>query len=148
IIEELPRVADAIRRDRGDGANPRSRGEVFLEEQARLLDRLHEPPADGTAAHLALGMQCLDAFDRAGVGREPLDDEATSDQLIRTAVTSMAVAATVADGPRSGLGFAKPATRAVRGVALLPYWVTLGLTSGGRIARLLATLGLAVGGVL
>ena len=40
----------------------------------------------------------LSAFDRAGVGREPLSEETSSDLMIRSASTAGAVSATVLDG--------------------------------------------------
>ena len=60
----------------------------------------------------------LAALDRAGIGREPLNQEGASDQMIRTATTAAAVAATVADSEQSGLTAAKPVTRALRGAAV------------------------------
>ncbi|MFI6100115.1 patatin-like protein [Lentzea sp. NPDC051213] len=144
ICEELPRLRAAIIADRGDGADGRSRGELFLEEHADLLRRL-EFPQDHT---VTLGMTALAAFDRAGIGREPLTQEAASDQMIRTAATAAAVAVTVADSERSGLAAVRPVTRVARGAALLPYWTITGLTRGGQLAQFLGLLGLAVGGAL
>ncbi|MCX2952516.1 patatin-like protein [Lentzea sp. NEAU-D7] len=144
ICEELPRLRAAIIADRGDGADKRSRGELFLEEHADLLRRL-EHPHEHT---VTLGMSALTAFDRAGIGREPLTQEAASDQMIRTAATAAAVAVTVADSERSGLAAVRPVTRVLRGAALLPYWTITGLTRGGRLAQFLGLLGLAVGGAL
>ncbi|WP_394617590.1 patatin-like protein [Lentzea sp. JNUCC 0626] len=144
ICEELPRLRAAIIADRGDGADKRSRGELFLEEHADLLQRL-EYPEQHT---VTLGMSALNAFDRAGIGREPLTQEAASDQMIRTAATAAAVAVTVADSERSGLAAVRPVTRVVRGAALLPYWTITGLTRGGNLAQFLGLLGLAVGGAL
>ncbi|WP_199444155.1 patatin-like protein [Umezawaea beigongshangensis] len=149
-VEELPRLRQAILADRVDGADPRSRGELFLQEHERLLHRLESPPdfaREGRAA-AALGMDALRAFDRAGIGREPLGQEAGSDQLIRTAATAAAVAVTVADSSRSGLAPLKPITRGVRGATLLPYWVITGLTRGGKLAQFLGLGGLAAGGAL
>ncbi|MEU3643011.1 patatin-like protein [Lentzea sp. NPDC034063] len=144
ICEELPRLRAAIIADRGDGADKRSRGELFLEEHADLLRRL-EYPHEHT---VTLGMSALNAFDRAGIGREPLTQEAASDQMIRTAANAAAVAVTVADSERSGLAAVRPVTRVVRGAALLPYWTITGLTRGGNLAQFLGLLGLAVGGAL
>ncbi|RAS59956.1 patatin-related protein [Lentzea atacamensis] len=144
ICEELPRLRAAIIADRGDGADKRSRGELFLEEHADLLRRL-EYPQEHT---VTLGMAALDAFDRAGIGREPLTQEAASDQMIRTAATAAAVAVTVADSERAGLAAVRPVTRTIRGAALLPYWTITGLTRGGKLAQFLGLLGLAVGGAL
>ncbi|ANZ39274.1 patatin [Lentzea guizhouensis] len=144
ICEELPRLRAAIIADRGDGADQRSRGELFLEEHADLLRRL-EFPQEHT---VTLGMAALTAFDRAGIGREPLTQEAASDQMIRTAATAAAVAVTVADSERAGLKAVRPVTRVMRGAALLPYWTITGLTRGGNLAQFLGLLGLAVGGAL
>lgn len=146
VPAELPVLAAAVRADRVDGANPRSRGEVFLEEHRDLLTRLD---ATATAAPArADRTRALAAFDRAGIGREPLREEASSDLVIRTANTAAAVVSTVVDSDRSGLAAAKPVTRALRGGMLVPYWTASGLTSGRAGARSLALLGLALGGVL
>ncbi|MEU4741404.1 patatin-like protein [Actinosynnema sp. NPDC023658] len=145
ICEELPALRAAILADRHEGADRRSRGELFLEEQAALLARL---PVRTDADRVEVGVRGLAAFARAGIGREPLVQEASSDQVIRTAATAAAVAITVADSDNSGLGTAKPLTRALRGAALLPYWTITGLTRGGRLAQFLGLLGFALGGAL
>ncbi len=145
ICEELPALRAAILADRSEGADRRSRGELFLEEQKALLDRL---PVHTDADRVRVGMEALAAFDRAGIGREPLSQEASSDQVIRTAATAAAVAITVADSENSGLGPAKPLTRTLRGAALLPYWTITGLTRGGQLAQFLGLLGFALGGAL
>ncbi|MFD7656158.1 patatin-like protein [Actinosynnema sp. NPDC059797] len=145
VCEELPALRAAILADRLEGADRRSRGELFLEEQAALLARL---PVRTDAERVEVGLQALRAFDRAGIGREPLVQEASSDQVIRTAATAAAVAVTVVDSENSGLGTAKPLTRALRGAALLPYWTITGLTRGGQLAQFLGLLGFALGGAL
>ncbi len=144
VPAELPVLAQAVRADRVEGANPRSRGEVFLAEQADLLTRLEGgvPPGD------PLRHRALEVFDRAGIGREPLREEASSDLVIRTASTAAAVMSTVVDSDRSGLSAAKPVTRVLRGGMLLPYWAVAGLTARETIARSLGLLALAFGGVL
>lgn len=150
--EELPSIATAIKADRNERANRNSRGELFLDQYDELLVRLKaRPPApDGplSPADAELGLEALDAFDRAGIGREPLAEEARSDQMIRTAATAASVAVTVADSSRSGLSAIKPVTRTLRGAMLLPYWTVLGLAGGGTIARFLALWTLATGAVL
>ena len=149
VTAELPALAAAIRADRVDGANVRSRGEVFLEEHSLLLRRLETSARDESGTVTGRDrVQALHAFDRAGVGREPLHEEATSDLTLRTATTAAAVAATVLDSGRSGFGAMKPVTRAIRGGMLLPYWVMTGLTSRAVLARSLALLGLSIGAVL
>lgn len=150
--EELPSIATAVKADRNERANRNSRGELFLSQYDELLRQLKaDPPAPNgplSSADAELGLTALDAFDRAGIGREPLAEEARSDQLIRTAATAASVAVTVADSSRSGLGAIKPVTRTLRGGMLLPYWTVLGLAGGGTIARFLALWTLAGGAIL
>lgn len=158
--EELPAVARAVRADGVEGAGRSSRGELFLKANKVLLDELDrlpmEVPTEAVNStgqteldrRVDLGLKALDAFDRAGIGREALAEEGTSDQMIRTATTAAAVAVTLADSDASGVPAVRPVTRSLRGAALLPYWAILGLTRGGSMARFLALLGLAVGGML
>lgn len=149
VPTELPVLAASVRADRVEGANARSRGELFLEEHDILLSRLESSvrgPEGQVSGKDRVG--ALNAFDRAGIGREPLREEASSDLTMRTATTAAAVIATVLDSGRSGLGAVRPVTRALRGGMLLPYWVVTGLTSRGALARGLALLGLSIGAVL
>ena len=152
IAEDLPAIADGARIDHGDGAGERSAGTRFLEQHSKLLADLEEqrvyPDEVDAKRRFATGMASLTALDRAGIGRERWSDVASSDQVIRTAVTGAAVAASLVDSPASGLGRLKPVTRFVRGAMMVPYWVTLGLTSAGTLARALAGLVLAAGGAL
>lgn len=146
IPAELPALAGAIAADRVDGANTRSRGELFVEEHAALLRRIDAAAGSGAPLELGDRVRALEVFDRAGIGWEPLSEESSSDLMIRTATSAAAVMATVADSNRSGMNAAKPVTRAFRGAMLLPYWAVFGLTSRGTIARGLALLALALGG--
>lgn len=146
VPEELPALTAAIRADGVEGANARSRGEVFLHEQKPLLDRIEQARGSEVAGEDRI--DALAAFDRAGVGREPLRDEASSDLTLRTATTAAAVTATVLDSGRAGLGAVRPVTRALRGGVMLPYWVVTALTARAALARALALLGLTVGAVL
>lgn len=164
-VDELPALATAIRADRIEGASRMSRGELFEDTYRSLLDSLPRPhPGDAppgddpkqaagktdepTPDAVSTGLAALAAFDEAGIGREDLTEERSSDQMIRTAATAAGVALTVLDGERSGLGAVRPVTRALRGAALLPYWVVHGLTRSGSAGRFLALLALAVGGTL
>lgn len=161
-IEELPVIAAAVQADAMDGANKQSRGQLLLNQHEQLLNQLGTAsstgvstapatpvsPTDAHTRHVDLGLRALSAFDGAGIGREPLGREGTSDQMIRTATTAASVGVTLLDSPRSGLGVLKPVTRLLRGAMLVPYWITLGLTGGGRIARFLALLALSTGGLL
>lgn len=149
VLSELPVLAEAISRDAADGAYRGSRGRVFLDTQSALVRRIQElDDAAEPAERLRLGLTALAAFDRAGIGREPLAEEGGSDQMVRTAATAVGVGITVLDGPGSGLGAVRPITRVVRGASLLPYWAVVGLTRGGGIARFLAQLALAAGGAI
>ena len=141
IAEELPLLADAVEADRRDGAGRRSNGEAFVSVNELLLQKLRTGPELGDR------VAALGAFDRAGIGREPIEEEIGSDQLIRTAVTAVATTTTLLDSDAVGVGFIKPVTRTLRGAALLPYWVVNGLVRGGT-ARFLALVGLVAGGVL
>lgn len=147
VPQELPALAGAIAADRVDGANTRSRGEVFVQEHAALLRRLDAAASAGVPPEPGDRLRALEVFDRAGIGWEPLREESSSDLVIRTAASAAAVMATVADSDRSGLGGAKPVTRAFRGAMLLPYWAVFGLTSRQTLARGLALLAFALGGV-
>ena len=152
-IEELPAIGRGVLADVNEGGNPRSRGVLFRQQNAVLLERLADRAPQLPAGEplsvddVDLGMRALEAFDRAGIGREPLAEEGSSDQMIRTATTAAAVGVTVLDGERSGLGAVKPVTRALRGLMLLPYWVVTGLAASGGIAGVLALLGLSLGAV-
>ncbi len=149
VPAELPALAGAVRADGVEGANARSHGEIFVKEHELLLTRL-DSHARGESESLSPQDRAaaLEAFDRAGVGREPLQQEGTSDQMIRTATTAAAVAATVVDSEQSGFTAAKPVTRTLRGAMLLPFWVVTGLTGKGVLGRSFSLLALAIGAVL
>jgi hypothetical protein len=89
ILAELPLLAAAIRADHVAGADPRSRGEIFLEVNKDLLEELDRGVPD--EQRLPVGIRALEAFDAAGIGRESLEQESTSDQLIRTTATAAAM---------------------------------------------------------
>jgi patatin-related protein len=146
-LEELPVIASAIAQDGVEGAGKRSRGERFLASEKGLLEdvRDHRP---GQPGWLELGARALTVFDAAGIGREPLADEAGSDAMVRTTTKAAAVAATLVDSGRFGVSAIRPVTSVVRGASLLPYWIVNGLAGGAPLARFLATLGLVGGGVL
>jgi len=162
--EELPALANAVTADRRDGAPANSAGARFVADNEVLLAHLRTlppvprapiPPAPGVAEppetqgkRASLGLQALSAFDRAGVGREALNQEAASDLMIRTAATAMATAVTMVDSPRLGIKAVKPFTRVLRGLALMPYWLSRGLAGGSKIAQALALAGLALGAAL
>ncbi|GAB2766025.1 hypothetical protein GCM10027020_18270 [Nocardioides salsibiostraticola] len=148
IGEELPELARTVTADVVDGASPRANACVFVQQYAEMIKQLDGPPCADLAERYRLRMQALRAFDRAGIGRENLEAEATSDQMIRTMTSAAAVATTVLDSDSNGMPVAKPLTRTLRGGMLLPYWVISALTSRSMAARSLALLGIALGGVL
>ncbi|WP_457254646.1 patatin-like protein [Pedococcus sp. P5_B7] len=147
VPEDLPALLGAIRGDEVDGASTRSRGQLLVKADAAFLDGVSTKVRDGSPLTQAEKVETLAAFDRAGVGRETLASEVSSDLLIRSVTTAAAVAATTLDSPRSGLGALRLITRTLRGLMLVIYWGVVGLTSRG-VARALATLALALGGVL
>ncbi|MBM7786308.1 patatin-like protein [Tenggerimyces flavus] len=148
VLEELPALARAIHADRAEGANRRSRGQLFLDSEAVLLGQVSRlNHATAASERLSLGVQALRAFDRAGIGREDLSIERGSDQMIRTAATAAAVGVTLLDSDKVGIPAVKAVTRSVRGASLLPYWMVFGLTLSGSAARFVALLVLAFGGI-
>ncbi len=144
---ELTALVAAVREDELDGASPRSRGTVLVETEAQLVQTLEAArrPEDVRPVDR---VRALEAFDRAGVGREPMTTEMASDLLIRSASTAGAVTASVLDAPSSGLDRVRPLTRVVRGAMLVVHWLVVGLTSRATIPRSLALFGLSLGGVL
>lgn len=153
ILEELPALRAAVEADIAAGRSAGPRGRTFLDRSARLSARIEDagrepwrtlPPE----TVVELGAQALDVFDRAGIGREPVEEEARSDGMIQTTVNAAAGLVTLLDSDRLGVKALKPVSRAVRGAALVPYWLITGLTTGGTAARSLALLGFATGGVL
>ena len=148
VVTELPEIATAIRADKVEGGYARSRGEVFLAAEGPLLAKLEAAATGEQHVSPEDRRRALRAFDGAGIGREPLREESSSDLTIRTATTAAAVATTVLSSARSGLSAIAPVTKALRGAMLLPYWVVTGLTSKGGLARNLSLLALALGGTL
>ncbi|WP_165961018.1 patatin-like protein [Actinocrispum wychmicini] len=150
VLQELPEVRRAVLADGVDGASTRSNSARFVKQYASLVDQIeHLPAGQELSAHTVdIGLKALQAFDRAGIGREPLGEEAASDQMIRTAASAAATAITVVDSDKLGVKAARPVTRSLRGLVLLPYWTILGLTRGGQLARFLGQFGLAAGGLL
>ena len=147
VLEELPLLAAAIARRPRRGRRPAVAGRDLPRPATRGCST-RSPAAPGER-RLDVGVRALAAFDAAGIGNESLEQEATSDQLIRTTATAAAMTSTLLDSDGSGLGgIAKPVTRTLRGAMLLPYWVVTGLTAGGAAARALAFAGLTIGGVL
>ncbi|MET9226406.1 patatin-like protein [Lentzea sp. NPDC003310] len=149
VTEELGALRDAIEADTLDGANRRSAGALFVIQHRTLLDDLERQGGfDTTPEKVERAFAALDAFDQARIGREPLGEELAGDQMIRTAATAAAVAVSVLDSDRSGLGVAKPVTRTLRGASLLPYWAVNGLTRGNRIAQAGGLLAVVLGAAL
>lgn len=150
VPSDIGALVAAIKADAVDGSNSRAHGQFFLEQNSDLLSRVTQTVDQAGVDQVEPGdrAKLLTAFDRAGIGREPLKDEVSSDLLLRSATTAAAVGATALDSPRSGLGALRPVTRAIRGAMLVVFWAMTGLTAKAVIARSLALLGLAFGAVL
>ncbi len=152
ILEELPILAAAVKVDKDEGAGFPTRGTRFLLDHDALLKEIGTTGRrddEEATQRLERGLRSLHAFDSAGIGRERLDEETGSNALIRTASNAASVLATVIDADAARIAPAlRPLTSAVRGAMMIPHWVVTGLTSGGTIARFLATAGLVVGGLL
>lgn len=97
VPDELPALGVAIGADRLAGANPRSNGEGFLLEHPHLLNRRRSTrPGRPASPYLQVrASPAFRAFDRAGIGREPLPEELSSDLMLRVATTAAAVGVTV-----------------------------------------------------
>lgn len=150
ILDELPELRRAVEADLLDGANVASPATQFLQVNRALIAQIEmvPPGASLDPSSVELGLRALEAFDRAGIGREPVRPQTPSDQVIRTVATAAATAVTAVDSEGFGMSVARPLTRMLRGFVLLPYWIVTSLTSGGRVARLLAQFGLLAGGLL
>ncbi len=146
ILEELPSLVRSVQYDQNKGASPRSNGALFLESNQRLLDEVEKAADLPAGARLELSLRALKAFDEAGIGREDLSREGSSDQIVSTTAAAAAAGVTVLDSPRLGVGAARPVTKVIRGAFMLPYWMVVGLARGSGMARWLAVLALATGG--
>jgi patatin-related protein len=135
--EEVPFLRAAVLDDRRRGAVG-ARAERFLDD----LDGLRSVTRDSNAP---AGYRELLLFANAGIGQEEIGEQIPSDALIRTASTAMATTATVLASPASGLGFARGLTMGLRGAVGLPYWIIVGLTHTGQLARIAAAAVLALG---
>ena len=145
LPDDITALEAAINVDAADGANARSRGQFFLSENRKLIKRVKKAGPDALPADR---VRLLAAFDRAGIGREPLHEETSSDLMLRSGTTAAAVGATLLDSPRAGLGAVRPLTRGIRGAMLVVFWGMTALTGKAAIARSLALLALAMGAVL
>ncbi len=148
VPSDLPALVSSIAADGVDGANARSRGQFFVQENQQLIGRVVDALDAGQPVEPSDKRLLLTAFDRAGIGREPLRGEVSSDLMLRSGTTAAAVGATVLDSSKSGLGVLRPLTRGLRGAMLVIYWGMMALTGKGVIARSLALLGMAMGAIL
>ncbi|AFM16735.1 patatin-related protein [Mycolicibacterium chubuense NBB4] len=141
--EEAPWLAKAVYDDVEEGATG-SRSAAFLSRYRRWRD-----PKPATTLHsgdrLAANRDILEIFVESGIGQEAVEEELPGDMALRTATAAAAVATTVISSPSSGLSFAQPLTRIIRGFVGVPYWIVIGLTQRGNIARMLAASALALG---
>jgi patatin-related protein len=141
--EEVPWLAESVYDDQEDGAAG-FKSSAFLARYTKLSDQFLGDQHD--AEHqVDEEYKLLRLFVDAGLGQEAVGDELPSDMMVRTAATTAAVAATMISDPASGLSFAAPVTKIVRGVVGAPYWIITGLTQRGNAARVLAASALALG---
>ena len=129
--QDVPWLAGTIRDDRDDGA--------IGTQTAQFLNTFDQEKDS------ADGHDLLISFAKSRIGQEAVAEQMPSDLLIRTAATAAATAVTALSAEESGLGFARPATKAARGLIALPYWVLIALTGRGNIARSVVTVLLALG---
>lgn len=129
--QDVPWLAGTIRDDRDDGA--------IGAETAQFLNEF-EHRKDSPD-----GYDLLVTFAESKIGQEALAEQMPSDLMIRTSATAAATAVTALSAEESGLGFARPATKAARGLVALPYWVLVALSGRGRIARASAGIVLSLG---
>ena len=129
--EDVPWLACTIRDDRDDGGTGT--------QTAQFLNHFENRKGSPN------GYDLLIDFANSGIGQEVLAEQMPSDLMIRTAATAAATAVTALSAEESGLAFARPATKAARGLVALPYWVLVALTGQGRIARSGASIALALG---
>ena len=78
VLEELPLLAAAIRADRVAGADPRSRGEIFLALNDELLDRDHRQRPASDASTSASGRSRHSTPPASGASRSSRRPRATS----------------------------------------------------------------------
>jgi patatin-related protein len=129
--EDVPWLARTIRDDRDDGA--------IGAETAQFLDMFER------RENYLDGYDLLTEFAGSKIGQEAVAEQMPSDLMIRTTATAAATAVTALSAEESGLGFARPAAKAARGMVALPYWVLLALTGRGQVVRALAVILLALG---
>ena len=136
--EEVPWLAGTIRDDQDNGATG-----VESARFVRRYDKVAKAEGEPTTATEKLFL--LKTFAESGIGQEAITSQLPSDLIIRTGATATASAATALSSDRAGLGIARPAARAFRGVAAVPYWALTGLTHRGQLARMVAASVLALG---
>jgi patatin-related protein len=140
--EEVPWLAESVYDDQEDGAAG-FKSNAFLARYTKLSDQfLSDPDAEHQVDE---EYKLLRLFVDSGLGQEAVGNELPSDMMVRTVTTAAAVAATMISDPASGLAFAAPVTKIVRGVVGAPYWIITGLTQRGNAARVLAATALALG---
>jgi patatin-related protein len=134
--KEVPWLAQTIRDDREDGATG-----------AESASFLHRFDAIHTSQKLtqSTGYELLQLFAESRIGQEAPSQQMPSDLMIRTAAAAAASAVTAISSDRSGLGMARPLTKAARAAIAVPYWTLTGLTHRGQLARAIATTVLALG---
>jgi hypothetical protein len=136
LRDELPNLRAAIADDEADGARVTSEARDFSE---RLDKALKDRDPLSAADAIALLGACR-------VGEERIGEETGSDLLARTATRSVAVGASALSGQASGLPeLAQRPTKALRGLALMVYFIVRYALEGSRAGATIVTAGLFAG---
>jgi predicted acylesterase/phospholipase RssA len=134
LVEELPKLADAIRADEHDGAHTTSSAAAL----ASAL-RAGAPLSPERAIHL---------FRASKVGTERLAEEAATDLFAATTSKAAAVASALVTGKANPFARLRRLLTPLRGLALVLYVLARNATEGGRVGRTLVPTLCGVGGAL
>jgi patatin-related protein len=132
LEEELPALGEAVDVDQHEGARITSPAWAFRTASVR-------PTGASPAPEL---------FRRCVIGQEKLADEIGSDKFSAVSGTLAAVALSVVQGERSGLGLLRPVLGAFRGVVLAFYFLTQGAVRQKKLGFALTAVLLTAGSIL
>jgi patatin-related protein len=134
IVEEIPKVAAAVRTDRAAASASDSAGSVWQESVTDWESLSVE--------------QAVDAFVACPIGEEKITDEIGSDRFTKVSTTGAAVVGSVLGGTLPRVKVLKPAQAMIRGLLLTLYLLGRGVTESSKTGSFLVALTLAVGGSL
>jgi patatin-related protein len=141
--EEVPWLAQSVYDDKDEGATG-SKSNAFQSRYESLREAV-AAAAQADSDRFAANYRLLHLFVDSRLGQEEVGEQLPSDMMLATATRAAAVTATVISAPTSGLSFAAPLTRVIRGFVGVPYWIVTGLAQRGQLARLAAATALALG---